>query len=350
MKMKQNVTSDKYNSLLNINDNKKLFIQEMVEHGNISEDTSKSYERVLLHTSELEDSLDKDLNEFDLQELETVLFAFKANNRNTVESYARIISSYLNWSVQKNLSDFNPLSELKPNDFVKYLTNEESYFTEKQIRRMEDHLVNYQDAVVLRLLFLGVGGKQMSEIRNLKKDDIDRINKRIKLTNTLKSDTKGLPIKFTERYIDIDDEHTFDLIEGAISVNRYMKRNGEVSEGSEARSIGYLDLVENDYVIRSSITKTDNYDYPVDKFVIYRRVNMIAEVFGIEILTTKLIQRSGMIYYGSKLMQNKRITLDDMKIIADRFNIASYHNLKGFLTIENIEKTYGNGNKTGEVF
>lgn len=338
--MEQHIINEKDNYLFNP-ERKDLFIKDMVEKGSISESTSKSYERVLLYSSKVEFGLEKDLSDFNLEEIEKVLFGFDANNRNTVESYSRILSSYLNWCVQKGLSNYNPLQELKPDDFVKYLTDEETYFTNSQIKRWEDHLENFQDAVIVRLLFIGVGGKQLSEIRNLKIQDVDRDNKILKLTNTLKYDEKtGLPIKFTERYLEIKDERTFDLIEGAINTKKYIKRNGEASEGAEARSIGMLELVENDYVIRSSITKTENYNYPVDKFVIYRRLSMISDVFGIDNFTTKLIQRSGMIYYASQIMQNKSLTLDDMKIVADRFNMKSYHNLKGFLTTENVRKTY----------
>lgn len=337
----EKMTSIIDNPLFNAQD-KELFIKEMIDSGSISDVTAKSYYRILTNTATIEKQLKKDVSKFDLEELEKILFGFKANNRNTVESYARILSSYLNWSVERGLSKENPLANLKPDDFNKYLTNQEEYFTEKQIRRWEERLENYQDAVILRLLYLGVSGRQLSEIRNLKIGDVDRENKRLKLTNTLKEDENGLPTKFTERYldIDVDDEHTFDLIEGAFKINTYMKRNGEVSEGGESRSIGNLELVRNDFIVRSSITKTDNYSYPVDKFVIYRRVAMISEVFGINDLTTKLIQRSGMIYYANKLIQEEELTLDDMKIIADRFNIKSYHNLKGFLTVENIKKTY----------
>lgn len=337
--MMANTTNERNNVLFNTGDKEK-FLNDMIEDGIITEETSASYERILGITASQEEGLDKDLNQFNLKELETILFSFKANNRNTVESYARIISSYLNWSVKEGLSEQNPLADLKPNDFIKYLTNEESYFKEKQLHRWEDRMENYQDAVIIRLLFLGAGGRQMSEIRNMKKGDVDRKNKRVRLVNTLKEDKNGLPVKSTERWIDIEDEHTFDLIEGAISKKTYMKRNGEVGEGNQTRSIGELDLVRNDYVVRSSITKTENFDYPVDKFVVYRRIQMIGEVFGIEDFTAKHIQRSGMIHYGSKLIQDGELSLDDMKMVADRFNMKSYHNLKGFLTVDNILKTY----------
>lgn len=317
---------------------KEGFLADSIDSGAITEDTSKSYERILSVTAEYEEALGKDLNQFTLKELEVILFGFKANNRNTIETYARIISSYLNWSVEQGLAQVNPLAELKPNDFSKYLTHGESYFTTKQIRRWEDRMENYQDAVIVRLLFLGVGGKKMSEIRNLKKGDVDRDGRRLKLTNTLKEDKEtGLPVKLTERWLDIDD-YTLSLIDGAINQKTYTKRNGDMKQNPHVRP--YTDLVDNDYIIRASITKTENFNYPVDRFVIYRRLQMLSEVLGIEDFNAKLIQRSGMIYYGNKLVADGNLSLDDMKMVADKFNIKSYHNLKGFLTVENISKTY----------
>lgn len=332
------MTNDKNNSLFNTKV-KIDYLSDMIKSGAISEETSKSYSRIFGVTFSSEEALEKDLNQFTLEEMETILYNFKANNRNTVESYARIISSYLNWSVINEQSGTNVLADLKPTDFEKYLTFEETYFTNKQLRRWEDSCVNFQDAVILRLLFNGVSGKQMSEIRNLKKSDVDLENKRLRLVNTLKADKNGFPIKFTERWIDVD-ERTLELVRGAIEKKTYQKKNGDVAQTEYNNVRPYTDLVNNDYVVRASITKTDNWNTPVDRFVIYRRIQMLSEIFSVEDLTAKFIQRSGMIFHANELMKGEKLSLDDIKIVADRFNLKSYHNLKGFLTVENIEKTY----------
>ena len=316
---------------------KRNFLTEMVQSQSISEDTSKNYERILSLVTKYEEALDKDVSKFDFEELEKIMYGFKANNRNTVETYSRIISSYLNWCVSRGLSTENCLADLKPDDFSKYLEDNESYFEDKQIRRWEEQMNNYQDAVIVRLLFEGVGGKQMSEIRNLKKTDIDFDKKRMRLVNTLKADKNGEPIKFTERYVNFDD-YTAKILEGAINEKIYKKRNGEMIYNPHVRD--FTDLIENEYVVRPSNTKTASDKYPVDKFVIYRRIQMLSEVLGIENFTAKLIQRSGMIHYASTIMQGEELSLDDLKMVADKYGVKSYHNLKGFLTAENIRKTY----------
>ena len=335
--MVANMTNERNNSLFE-EEVKKEYLDYMINTKTISEETSRSYNRILLVTSKIEEELGKDLNQFTFEELEDVLRSFEANNRNTVESYGRIISSYLNWSVENGYSKDNVLYDLKPSDFEKYLTNNEVYFTDKQLRRYEERCENAQDSVIIRLLFMGVGGKQMSEIRNLKvEEDIDKKNKRLHLTNTLKADDQGYPIKFTTRWIDVD-ERTIDLIQGAIDQRTYTKKNGEMVERANIRP--YTDLAINDYVIRPSITKTDNLNRPVDRFVIYRRIQTLAESFGVDELNAKFIQRSGMMYHANNEIKDGELTLDDIKIVAERFNIKSYHNLKGIVTEENIRATY----------
>lgn len=314
---------------------KENFLNDMIEKKFITEDTSKNYERIFNITSPIEDSLNKDLSHFTFDELEKIMYGFEANNRNTVETYSRIISSYLNWCVENNIIRTNPLEILKPNDFIKYLTNEEIYYTDKQIRRWESRMDNYQDAVIVRLLFIGVGGKQFSEIRNLKKTDIK--GNMIKLTNTLKEDENGNIIKYTERWFEVDD-YTLNLIEGALEQKTYSKRNGFMNVNPHVRP--YTDLIDNDFIIRSSVTNTENLNTPVDKHVIYRRLQMLSEVLNIDSFTAKHIQRSGMIFYAKEIMRNNKISLDDLKIIANRFGVKSYHNLKGIITVENIKKTY----------
>lgn len=306
-------TNEKNNSLLFNPSLKIRFLSE------VRESTRQSYERIFRITQKFESALNKDINLFTEKQLDVVLYGFKAKNRNTIESYARIVSSYLNWSLNMGLTPINHLSKLRPDDFEKYIINEEEYITEQKLRRYEDLCENFQDGVILRLLFIGVGGKQLSEIRNLKKTDIDFERMEIKLTNSLKEDEHGRPIKSTERYLKID-ERTAYLLRGAIKSETYVKRNGMMEERDNVRT--YTDLVNNDYVLRPSITRTEHFDTPVDKYVIYRRINVLSETLNID-LTAKFIQRSGMIYLAKNLTKGDEVLLDDLKIIADRFNIKS---------------------------
>jgi hypothetical protein len=184
-----------------------------------------------------------------------------------------------------------------------------------------------------------VGGKELSEIRNLKITDVDFENKRLRLKEALKEDEKGFPIKYTERFIYVD-ERTLYLIEGAINEKTYLKRNGDLAQTESENIRPYTDLLNNGYVIKPSLTKNEYILRPVDKFVIYRRLSMLKDVLGLKKFNAKFIQQSGMLYLAKNIIENNEITLDDLKIIADKFNIKSYHNLKGLITMENINRIY----------
>lgn len=328
-----NVTKDKNNKLFNY-ELKVDFLKT------ISEGTAKYYTRIFMITAPYESDLQKDLHQFSFEEIEKILYAFQAKNRHTIETYGRVISSYLNWCVHQGYTRQNPLAKLKPNDFDQYVIHKERYITEKQLRQYEDQCTNFQDAVILRLLFEGVAGKEFSEIANLKKSDVDFQNQSLYLINSLKVDHKGLPVKYTERMIKVSERALY-LIKGAMEQKTYTKRNGFMSTTSD-HVREYTDLVQNEYVVRASITRNNpDWNSPVDKYVLYRRIQVIAETLGIDHLTAKWIQRSGMIYLASQLIGDEQeVTLDDLKIIADRFNLKSYHNLKSFLTYKHVRETY----------
>lgn len=312
---------------MNENNLKERFLNEL----ELKENTITNYRRIFDIAKIIEEKYNKDVKDFTLEEIEEVLYSFKANKRNTVETYGRIISSYLNWCKDNNYIQNNVMKSLKPNDFQKYVIDNEKYITIEDLVYYEDGLENEQDAVILRLLFIGVGGKGLSEIRNLKKTDLN--GNKLLLTNTLAEDKFGRPIKFTTREIEIDDR-TRNLIERASEQITYLKKNGTVEEGTNIRP--FTDLIDNEYVVRASHTKNNNSFAPIDKFVIYRRIEIMNEYFGVN-FTTKFIQRSGMIHIAKQILkENNDFDLNDVKLISNIFNFTSYHNLKGFLNIENL--------------
>ena len=117
---------------------KKLFLKESVDNGNIHINTVENYRRIFEKVNDYEEIFGKDVTQFNFEELESVLYGFNAKNKSTIETYGRIISSYLNWACDKGLCQENLLSRLKTDDFNKYVVNHEEYITEKQLRRYED--------------------------------------------------------------------------------------------------------------------------------------------------------------------------------------------------------------------
>lgn len=322
------------NSLIFNHKLKEKFITDMINNNNINPQTAKTYMRIFILSSRKEFKLNKDLSDFTFNEIEDVLISFNSNNVNTIQSYGRVISSYLNWCESNKIISRNLMSDLKSADFGNYLTNKEKYLTEKELQYIENNCINYQDAVILRLLFEGVSGKSFSEIINLRKTDINEDTNELRLREEI-----GNTNSFSERIIKVSDRAMFLIIK-AMSEKVYYKKNGEMNHHDNINP--YTELVDNNFIIRPSITKTDIGNKPVNKHVIYRRIKAIADSLGDGNITSKLIQRSGMLFYAKEIIKdNNKISLDNLKVVASKFNFKSYHNLKGYITIENIKETYG---------
>ncbi|RXY99178.1 tyrosine-type recombinase/integrase [Fictibacillus sp. S7] len=307
------------------------------DSGRISPQTVQTYGRIFLHTAPLENKYQKDLNLFTLEEMEEVLRGFHSRHRNTIESYARIISSYLHWSVKQGYAKINVLQLLGPEDFSRYVWEHEAYMTKDDVVRAENRCRNLQDAVILRLLFVGVNGKKLSEIRNLKQEDVDHTNQTLFLTNALKEDERGRPIKFTNRVLSVDKD-TLVMLEQAFGETIYYKRDSKLSGVNNVRE--YNELAVNPYIVRPSLTAAESVSDPSNVHVIYRRMRRIQLEQGLPFLTAKYVQRAAQIYYAHTIIDQEELTLDDIKMVASRFKISSYHNLKGFLNRDNISKTY----------
>ncbi len=98
---------------------------------------------------------------------------FKTSGQ-AIEVYGRVISSYIKWAMETNLhTGTNPLENVGVAWFREIGIEPSSlYFSKHRIETIENDCVNAQDAIIIRLLFEGIEGKEAIEIRELKKDDI----------------------------------------------------------------------------------------------------------------------------------------------------------------------------------
>lgn len=298
--------------------------ENFLENYNI-EGTRKNYLRVFTKTAPLEQKMGKDLYEFNEKELSKALKAFDSRNRATLESYARYISSYLNWAISEGLAEVNLLEKLKPNDFLRFVVHQEQYITEEFLTKIENQMENYQDSVISRLIFEGVGGKGFTELLNLKEEDVDFEN----CTLTLYEETND-GIKIRELKVSL---HAIELIRGALNQKRYVKRNGN-SVGRGA----FLELKDNGYVIKTAMTNAEtNEATGID--TIYRRLRVIEEDLGLDSFKAKLIQRSGIINMASKISKKGvRVDSDILKEVAKRYKVNTIHSMRSYVTEENLKK------------
>lgn len=302
-------------------------------------DTRKTYRRIFEKSYHLENKLKKDLCNFDKDEIEDVLYDLNPLTKTSSETNGRIITSYITWCIERKYADttVNILKSVDSSWFEKFVDkNKKLYFSEEEIRAIENKCENLQDAVIIRMLFCGINGKESIEIRMLNRNDVNG--------NTLTLRNKDWE---EIRKVEVDDR-TIKMIQGAFIETKYVKRNGMMKENIHVRD--FNDLVDNNFIVRNSmlgkIVKSEV--DPVVPSVIYRRVSVIGEVLDIPFFTTKNIFRSGVIHMGYKILKEKHekgivtiLTTEDYIKIAEQFNIKNHYTIKEYCNIENIEELYG---------
>lgn len=298
-------------------------------------DTRKVYETVFKKSEQIENKYNTDIMNFDINMLDKFIADYiKPKTKQSARTYCNILSSYIQWSIKNNLSKIkeNPL-ENGQSYFEKFVKNQNSlYITKDEIDAIIFSLINAQDSFIIKALFEGIQGKQLSELVNLTIQDI------IKAENE-----NGIVFLYDGnkvRYIKIDKE-TITLAKIAHKESKYYKKNGEVDLSHNVKET--LDLTDSNYILKP--TNTNNNSNQITYFSIYNRLEMIKNLDGFEeykdILTSKNIVRSGMLYEAYKMYQDGvKIDKKAIEIICEKYGLKYKWSLKDFLNNSTIEEVY----------
>jgi integrase len=304
-----------------------------------NEDTRKATRYVFSHSYYLEDKYQKDLKDFEKNELDELLIrlAKKTTSMNNFSRYFSIIKKYIRWAINNGYkkSGSNLMLDFNKMDYQVYI-DKSKFISEQKLIEIEESLKNYQDKVILRLIFEGVDGNDLSELVNLKKQDVDFKNKRLRLYD----DKEG-----RERFIQVSDR-CLNLIEKAHTEIIYYPRNGNKQS---KRGKNKFELIQTDHIIKNALNgRTQNL---VSKDTIYRRIDMIKEILKLPNLTATNIRNSGMIKMAVDLYKRDgELTTAHLEEIAEHFGantivnngykMYNIHNLKGFINPETIFDLY----------
>ena len=193
----------------------------------------------------LERQLDKDLSQMNIFEVNQMAKSIDSISEQMIRTILSVYSSYTDWCMQ-NVKDLDidvnsyriflsQKTDLK--EYVSLVKAKNMYITEEDVDIIVSRLVNAQDKAYILALYEGVRGTAMSELRNMKIDDIDEETNEIKLY-----DDNG-----TDRIITIS-EKLKNILNKANEQKRYLLNNGVKSEGmlSTVRS-----LRPSEYVFKS---------------------------------------------------------------------------------------------------
>jgi integrase len=218
--------------------------------------TGKTYLSDLVRISSAENYFKKDMFNFSLEQIDEALKGIKFKKESSI---VRSVSTYRQYAAWANQNGFVPsktnlwelLTKDKLNEYVWDYAYKNSFITRDQLYEVISKLVNSVDYLPILLAFEGVYGKQMSEIRNLKYDDINFSNGLVRLT-----DDDG-----SKRTIKIEDKRTLEILQMAKNQTTYQKNNGKSDGGF---LLGTARVIVTPYVVRKMTTKEIKKDINLD--------------------------------------------------------------------------------------
>jgi site-specific recombinase XerC len=296
-----------------------------------SEATRQTVKRVFQVSAEMEHKLNQDLYQFNMEEVEQVLFSMKPPTLAASRANISLVNGYFIWAIGQGLVNENPVDQIRAVEddqwLRKFITEKNSYVTEQELMQIEDWCVNAQDAVIFRLVWEGVYGHALSELSNLKMSDVDVENQILNL-----ADAKG-----NHRQLQVSSR-CIDLIKDAYKSDIYYKKNGEAVLEDYQRE--YVDLLSSEYVLKAGKTNTITTGQ-VNQHIILRRFKAICRMFDLEEVTTKSVAKSGMIKMAKDAMaKGEELNRELMERIANRYVVNFWWSLRDFITLEEIKKLY----------
>lgn len=298
-------------------------------------------------SSQLEYSKDKDLFMFSKYDVEELLMSFKATQISSLNTRLVTLRKYIDYTQNIHYNE-NPLNVFrlffKSEDLKKYINQNQHYIyvSRDYLYDIARKMFNAQDAVLFILPFEGIKGNELSEMRLLRKQDIDFDNKTIYIR-----DEQGL----TKRIMTDIDERSLEIIHSAIKQREYLQGNqlDNISQDLHEddhikikfrRKSQFIDLNPNsDYVIKGVIERNSENE-PVIRQLIPNRMIKIKNWFRkyddnpalINLLSPTNLWYSGMVDNLLRIKKEKNIlTTDDYKkvIMLRGLKEDSYQSLKG---------------------
>lgn len=303
-----------------------------------NEGTVKTYERVFERTKEEEERIGLDLSEFNLSDIERVIYALQPQTRQSAYYQGTILNSYITWAKARGFgSNISPLSLVvnRAEYYSKFTLNQKLFYTDEELTYLEDNLVNSQDEVIIRSLFLGI---TMHELLNIKEDDINFEEGLINL-----EDDKGN--KRILEFHGFDRKRLFRVIQGALLQEKYLGRNGSY----ESRR-GPIVLMDTPYLIKKGNVGESGLSNKPSYHILSQRLTTIREMFRQDYynLTPLRIAQSGMLRMARDIIiRDGKLKRPQFLEIGNYFNVLnnesqylSIASVTNVVNIDNLMKLY----------
>ena len=283
-----------------------------------SESILNGYKMVFKKILPYEKQIDKDLRDFNLDELFQVLELLRGRSYNSVHT---------KWSlVRKYLTFYNNsyVSQITSKDIKNYISEVETrYITREELREKVKMAGSDSHKALLFLLFDGVGGLGYKDICNLKYSDIDFE----KGVVTIGEDTYELS-KDTLEYLKRAEKET--------TVTKFA-----ISDDNTKSDDEYQVNPNSPYVFKTRMIKsTENGMTPYRTTGLQRRLDSLTKMLGMDHQNGKTLYYSGLVEKYLKLEKKfgKRFSINDIVWLADSVGIKTLQANTLYRAMEIIRK------------
>lgn len=267
--------------------------------------------------------LNKDLYNFDKDQIGEVLKNMSLKSNHTARTSTNFIKGYITWAIKNGFRDnnLNPLSGIGESWYGKFVDrNLKMHYTYDEIISIIEGkngyfgIANAQDQAMLMLIF--EHGLTLEELQLLNYYDINW-------------GTNDIVIKKREQnQIITVSNQLMRYIENAYHEKVYRSFNANTGEYSEKQ------LIQSDFIFKNAIHRRLPKNNTVSTQTFYSRLIKIKEKEGLEYLTQQSLKQSGMIHMAVELYKEYgKIGTEQIRMIGDRYNYkkmisngSEYHN------------------------
>lgn len=282
--------------------------------------TSRVVMALFRNTKKYEDIYNKDLYDFDYEELRSVLKSFKTKTIRSLQNQISTIERYIEFAKKHSKTKFDQVNfakELNARGKIEDLLDsnavENMIFSKDEIMAMAMGADNAQDGVILGLLFDGVSHKnEFYELANLTKQDVHNIDGTDR-SMTLKSLDKSTG-EISEREIPMSYE-TAILVKGALDQD--VKYTSTTSKDNVSTTRNYK-IAEGNHVLRGLRGKAT-----VKGQIVSQRILRIADINDEKYLNATTVSYSGQLHYADELLEAGHGLEDVIEKVLNRFAIPN---------------------------
>ena len=284
-----------------------------------SESILNGYKMVFKKILPYEKQIDKDLRDFNLDELFQVLELLRGRSYNSVHTKWSLVRKYLTFY------NNNYVSQITSKDIKNYISEVETrYITREELREKVKMAGSDSHKALLFLLFDGVGGLGYKDVCNLKYSDIDFE----KGVATIGEDIYELS-KDTLEYLKRAEKET--------TVTKFA-----ISDDNTKSDDEYQVNPNSPYVFKTRMIKaTENGMTPYKTTGLQRRLDSLTKMLGMDHQNGKTLYYSGLVEKYLKLEKKfgKRFSINDIVWLADSVGIKTLQANTLYRAMEIIRKT-----------